>query len=104
MVRKQNSDITDFEVRLEGFKSGMVRNVELAKDKLTNAIKEIDKAIERLQKVKDDLQGFEKNLRLANDKAIAITVKKLTRGNETMKAKFAELESPKNPGADSPTL
>ena len=61
--------------------------------------KEIDTAIDRLQKVKDALLGSENNLRLANDKATALTVKRLTRNNQTMKAKFAELESPQESGA-----
>lgn len=98
-VKKQNIDITNFEVELDGFKSAFARNYDLAKSKFDGAIKDIDAAIDRLQKVKDALLGSENNLRLANDKAVALTVKKLTRGNETMKAKFAELESPSEPGA-----
>ncbi|ARR77599.1 hypothetical protein MOTT12_01935 [Mycobacterium intracellulare subsp. yongonense] len=98
-VKKQNIDITSFEAELEGFKSAFGRNYDLAKRKFDTAIKEIDTAIDRLQKVKDALLGSENNLRLANDKATALTVKKLTRGNETMKAKFAELESPSESGA-----
>lgn len=90
-VKKQNIDITDFESELEGFKSAFGRNYQLAKGKFDTAIKEIDNAIARLQKVKDNLLGSENNLRLANDKATALTVKKLTRGNPTMAAKFAEL-------------
>ncbi|WP_125106650.1 DUF2130 domain-containing protein [Gulosibacter massiliensis] len=90
-VKKQNIDITDFESELEGFKSAFGRNYQLAKGKFDSAIKEIDNAIARLQKVKDNLLGSENNLRLANDKATALTVKKLTRGNPTMAAKFAEL-------------
>lgn len=93
-VKKQNIDITDFETELEDFKSGFGRNYDLAKRKFDGAIKEIDVAIERLQRVKDGLLGSENNLRLANDKAAALSVKKLTRGNETMRARFAELESP----------
>jgi hypothetical protein len=98
-VKKQNIDITNFEAELDGFKSAFGRNYELAKRKFDTAIKEIDTAIDRLQKVKDALLGSENNLRLANDKAAALTVKKLTRGNETMKAKFAELGSGQEPGA-----
>ena len=90
-IKKQNIDITDFESELEEFKSAFGRNYRLASGKFDAAIKEIDGAIARLQKVKDNLLGSENNLRLANDKATALTVKKLTRGNPTMAAKFAEL-------------
>lgn len=93
-VKKQNIDVTDFESELEGFKSAFGRNYQLAKGKFDTAIKEIDHAIDRLQKVKDNLLGSENNLRLANDKATALTVKKLTKGNPTMAAKFAELDAP----------
>ncbi len=92
-IKKQNIDITDFESELEGFKSAFGRNYQLAKGKFDTAIKEIDTAIDRLQKVKDNLLGSENNLRLANDKATALTVKKLTKGNPTMAAKFAELDA-----------
>lgn len=92
-VKKQNIDITDFESELESFKSAFGRNYDLAKRKFDGAIKEIDAAIDRLQKVKDGLLGSENNLRLANDKATALTVKKLTKGNPTMQAKFAELSA-----------
>jgi hypothetical protein len=98
-VKKQNIDITNFEAELEDFKSAFGRNYDLAKRKFDTAIDDIDKAIERLQKVKEGLLGSANNLRLANDKATALTVKQLTRGNETMKAKFAELESPQAPDA-----
>ncbi len=94
-VKKQNIDITDFEGELEDFKSAFGRNYDLAKRKFDAAIKDIDVAIDRLQKVKEGLLGSENNLRLANDKATSLTIKKLTKGNETMRAKFAELESPK---------
>ena len=93
-IKKQNIDITDFESELEDFKSAFGRNYDLAKRKFDTAIKEIDSAIDRLQKVKDNLLGSENNLRLANDKATALTVKKLTKGNPTMAAKFAELDAP----------
>ncbi|RNM13015.1 DUF2130 domain-containing protein [Nocardioides pocheonensis] len=98
-IKKQNIDITNFEVELEDFKSAFGRNYDLAKRKFDTAIDDIDKAIERLQKVKEGLLGSGNNLRLANDKATALTVKKLTRGNETMKAKFAELDAPAGPDA-----
>ncbi|WP_341580117.1 DUF2130 domain-containing protein [Microbacterium schleiferi] len=90
-IKKQNIDITDFESELEGFKSAFGRNYDLAKRKFDAAIKDIDAAIDRLQKVKEGLLGSENNLRLANDKAEALTVKKLTKGNPTMAAKFASL-------------
>ncbi len=98
-VRKQNIDITNFETELEGFKSAFGKNYDLAKRKFDAAIKDIDTAIDRLQKVKDALLGSENNLRLANDKAVALTVKKLTRGNGTMEAKFAERHGQVGPDA-----
>jgi hypothetical protein len=91
LVKAQNVDITNFENELESFKSGFSRNYDLASRKFQEAISEIDKAIDRLQKVKDALLGSERNLRLANDKAQDVTIKKLTRGNPTMAQKFAEL-------------
>ncbi|WP_460719857.1 DUF2130 domain-containing protein [Microbacterium aureliae] len=94
-IKKQNIDITSFESELEDFKAAFGRNYDLAKRKFDTAIDDIDKAIERLQKVKEGLLSSGNNLRLANDKATALTVKKLTRGNETMKQKFAEVESPR---------
>ncbi len=90
-VRQQNIDITNFEAELEDFKTGFGRNFDLAKRKFDTAIEDIDKAIERLQRVKEELLGSENNLRLANDKASNLTIKKLTRGNATMQVKFAEL-------------
>ena len=91
-VKKQNIDITNFEAELEDFKSAFGKNYDLATRKFDGAIKEIDVAIDRLQKVKEGLLGSENNLRLANDKATGLTIKKLTKGNLTMQAKFAELE------------
>lgn len=93
-VKRQNIDITDFESQLDAFKSAFGRNYDLAKNKFDAAIKDIDGAIDRLQKVKDSLLGSERNLRLANDKATALSVQKLTRNNPTMQEKFAELEAP----------
>jgi hypothetical protein len=90
LIRKQNIDVTNFEKDLDEFKVGFSRNYKLASDKFESAIKEIDKAIANLQKTKDDLLGSERNLRLANDKLDGVTVKKLTRNNPTMKAKFEE--------------
>jgi len=92
-VKEQNIDITNFEHELEAFKSGFARNYELASKKFKTAIEEIDKTIDHLQKTKDALLGSENNLRLANNKADDLSVKKLTKGNPTMAAKFAELKS-----------
>lgn len=100
-IKAQNIDITTFEDDLEAFKSGFFRNYELAAGKFGKAIEEIDKSIKALEKVKEELKGSENNLRLANNKAQDITIKKLTRGNPTMAAKFAEVpESPTISGAD----
>ncbi len=93
LVRAQNIDITNFEVQLETFKNGFARNYDLASKRFQMAIEEIDKSIDHLQKTKEALLGTDRNLRLANDKAQDVTIKKLTRGNPTMAAKFAELES-----------
>jgi hypothetical protein len=90
LVKAQNIDITNFENDLEAFKTGFARNYELASKKFKTAIEEIDKTIDHLQKTKDALLGSENNLRLANNKAEELTVKKLTKGNPTMAAKFAE--------------
>ena len=92
-MKEQNIDITNFEHELEAFKSGFARNYELASKKFKTAIEEIDKTIDHLQKTKDALLGSENNLRLANNKADDLSVKKLTKGNPTMAAKFAELEN-----------
>lgn len=91
LVKAQNVDVTSFEKDLDAFKTAFGKNYDLASRRFGEAITEIDKAIERLQKVKDALLGSERNLRLANDKAQDVTIKKLTRGNPTMAAKFAEL-------------
>ena len=93
LVKEQNIDITDFENELEAFKTGFARNYELASKKFKTAIEEIDKTIDHLQKTRDALLGSENNLRLANNKADDLTVKKLTKGNPTMAAKFAELSN-----------
>ncbi len=92
IVREQNIDITHFEENMEAFKTAFARNYELASRKFQNAIEEIDKTIAHLQKTKEALLSSENNLRLANDKAEDLTIKKLTRGNPTMKAKFDELD------------
>lgn len=91
IVKAQNVDITNFENELDAFKTGFARNYELASRKFKTAIEEIDKTIDHLQKTKDALLGSENNLRLANNKADDLTVKKLTRGNPTMAEKFAGL-------------
>ena len=92
LVRAQNIDITNFENELETFKSGFAKNYDLASRRFQTAIDEIDKSIDHLQKTKEALLGTDRNLRLANDKAQDVTIKKLTRGNPTMAAKFAELK------------
>ena len=88
-MQRETIEVTTFEAELESFKAGFGRNFDLAKRKYDSAIKDIDAAIDRLQKVKDALQGSENNLRLANDKLTGLTIKKLTKGNPTMEAKFA---------------
>jgi hypothetical protein len=92
LVKSQNIDITNFENQLESFKGAFARNYDLASRSFEKAIEEIDKSITHLQKTKDALLGTDRNLRLANDKAQDVTIKKLTRGNPTMAAKFAELK------------
>lgn len=96
LVKAQNIDITNFESDLDAFKSAFSRNYELASKKFQTAIAEIDKSIDHLQKTRDALLGTDRNLRLANDKAQDVTVKKLVRNNPTMKAAFDGL-----PGEDS---
>lgn len=91
LVRNQNIDITNFEDNINSFKEGFARNFDLASRKFKTAIDEIDKTIDHLQKTKDALLSSENNLRLANNKADDLTIKKLTRGNPTMTAKFGEL-------------
>lgn len=95
-VRNQNIDITNFENSMEDFKTKFARNYDLASRKFQTAIDEIDKTIDHLQKTKEALLGSERNLRLANDKAQDLTIKKLTRKNPTMKAKFAALREGEN--------
>lgn len=92
LVKAQNIDITNFESDLDAFKTGFARNYKLASEKFQTAIEEIDKTITHLQKTKEALLGSENNLRLANDKADDLTIKKLTKGNPTMDAKFANLK------------
>ncbi|MFR3054400.1 MAG: DUF2130 domain-containing protein [Eggerthella lenta] len=95
VVRNQNIDITKFEEQMETFKSGFARNYDLASRKFQTAIDEIDKTILHLQKTKDALVSSENNLRLANNKAQDLTIKRLTRNNPTMKAAFEALAEEK---------
>ncbi len=99
LVKAQNIDITNFESQLETFKTAFAKNYDLAGRHFETAIEEIDKSIKHLQKTKEALLGADRNLRLANDKAQDVTIKKLTRGNPTMAAKFAELKGMGTGGA-----
>jgi hypothetical protein len=92
LIRSQNIDITNFEEKINTFKTGFARNYDLASRKFKTAIDEIDKTISHLQKTKDALLSSENNLRLANNKADDLTIKKLTHGNPTMKAMFDEVK------------
>ncbi|MCP5043773.1 MAG: DUF2130 domain-containing protein [bacterium] len=98
LVKAQNIDVTSFEDDLESFRTAFGKNYDLASRRFQTAIDEIDKSIDHLEKTKRALLGTDRNLRLANDKAQDVTIKKLTRGNPTMTTKFAELESPVTPG------
>jgi hypothetical protein len=91
-VKNQNLDIAHFEENLEDFKRKFSNNYRLASEKFRTAIAEIDKTIEHLQKTRDALLSSENNLRLANDKAEDLTIKRLTKGNPTMMARFAAME------------
>lgn len=95
MVKSQNIDITKFEDELDAFKSAFGKNYELASKKFEIAIAEIDKSIDHLQKTKDALLGTDRQLRLANDKAQDVSIKKLTKNNSTMAAKFSEIKKDK---------
>jgi hypothetical protein len=90
LVRAQNIDVTNFEEKLNAFKEGFSRNYDLGSRKIQEAIDGIDRTMNQLQRTRDALVSSERNYRLANDKADEITVKKLTHGNPTMKAKFDE--------------
>lgn len=94
-IRNQNIDISNFEEKMESFKEGFGRNYRIASEKFKKAIDEIDKTIDHLQKTKEALLSSENNLRLANNKAEELTIKKLTSGNETMAKMFEELEENK---------
>lgn len=91
-MKNQQIDITDFEDKIETFKTGFARNYNLASRQFGEAVKEIDKSIDHLNKIKDALTSSERNLRLANDKAEDLTIKKLTYNNSTMKQKFDNLK------------
>lgn len=93
VVRNQNIDITNFEDRMEKFKTAFSRNYEIASRKFMSAIDEIDKTISHLQKIKEALLSSENQLRLANNKASELSIKRITAGNPTMQAKFAELKT-----------
>ena len=95
LVQAQNVDITNFEQNMNTFKEGFEKNYRLASERFAKAIEEIDKTIDHLQKVKEGLLGSERNLRLANDKAQDLTIRKLTWNNPTMKKKFEEAREQK---------
>jgi hypothetical protein len=103
LVRAQNIDITNFETELEAFKTAFGKNYELASKRFETAIEEIDKSIDHLQKTKDALLGADRNYRLANDKAQDVTIKRLTKSNPTMAAKFAEAQIGSNSAESKPT-
>jgi hypothetical protein len=92
LMRNQNIDITNFEDKINAFKEGFARNYDLASRKFQTAIEEIDKTILHLQKTKEALLSSENNLRLANNKAEDLSIKRLVQGNPTMKAKFDDLD------------
>lgn len=91
-MREQTVDVTNFEESLDSFKTGFAKNYDLASRRFKSAIDDIDKSIERLHKVKESLLGSENNLRLANNKADELTIKRLTRNNPTMTQKFADVQ------------
>ena len=100
LVKAQSIDITNFESDLDTFKNAFAKNYDLASRRFQTAIDEIDKSIDHLQKTKEALLGTDRNLRLANDKAQEVTIKKLTRGNPTMAGKFAEIKQQNPPEID----
>jgi len=100
LVKAQNVDVTSFENDLDDFKTAFAKNYDLASRRFKTAIDEIDKSIDHLQKTKDALLGTDRNLRLANNKAQDVTIKKLTRRNSTMAAKFEELNNPSSSDAE----
>ena len=92
VIKNQNLDITNFEAKIETFKTGFAKNYDLASRQFKTAVDEIDKTMLHLQKTKDALLSSVNNLRLANNKADDLTIKKLTYNNPTMKEKFADLK------------
>jgi hypothetical protein len=102
IVKAQNIDITTFETELESFKSGFARNYDLASRQFESAIDEIDKSMNHLQKTKDSLLKSVNNLRLANNKAQDVTIKRLTKNNPTMASKFDEVRR-SDPSEDDST-
>ena len=92
IIKNQNIDVTHFEENVNAFKEGFERNCRLASDKFNKAIEDIDKTIDKLQKIREALVGSDKNLRIANDKLQDITIKKLVKNSPTMALKFAELK------------
>ena len=97
-VRMQNIDITNFEERMNQFKEGFAKNYDIASRQFMTAIDEIDKSIAHLEKTKENLRKSANQLRLANDKADNLSIKSLTHGNPTMKAKFDEAKALKGDG------
>ena len=93
LIKNQNIDVTNFEREMNDFKDRFGKNYRLASEKFVKAVEEIDKTIALLEKTKKDLLSSENNLRLANDKAQDLSIKKLTKNNPTMRAKFEELRA-----------
>lgn len=102
IVQNQNIDIAHFEADMNDFKEKFSRNYRLASEKFGKAIEEIDKTIDHLQKTKEALLSSENNLRLANNKAEDLSIKKLTKNNPTMAAKFAELQNGNTRNSENP--
>ena len=96
VLQNQNIDISHFEENMNAFKSGFAKNYRIASEKFSKAIEEIDKTIDHLQKTKDALISSDRNLRLANNKAEELTIKRLTRNSETMAKLFAEEQNKKD--------
>ena len=96
VLQNQNIDISRFEENMNAFKSGFAKNYRIASEKFSKAIEEIDKTIDHLQKTKDALISSDRNLRLANNKAEELTIKRLTRNSETMAKLFEEEQNKKN--------
>lgn len=103
LVKAQNIDISNFEAELDRFKTAFGKNYDLASKRFQSAIEEIDKSIDHLQKTREALLGTDRNLRLANEKAQDVSIKRLTSGNPTMEARFAALSKdvPSSDGSDS---